>query len=42
MADLVPEMAEQGAVGLAHLVSHPLALGVVGFRQMLIVITPLS
>jgi hypothetical protein len=34
MGDLVAEMAEQGAVGLAHLVASSFALGVVGLREI--------
>ena len=34
MRDLVPEMAEQRAVGLAHGLALALALGVVGFRNI--------
>ena len=34
MRDLVAEMAEQRAVGLAHLVPAPLALGVVGLGEV--------
>jgi hypothetical protein len=32
--DLMTEMAKQGAIGLAHLVAAPLALGVVGLGEI--------
>ena len=34
MRDLVAEMPEQGAIGLAHLAALALALGIVGLRQI--------
>ena len=34
MRDLVAEMAEQGAIGFAHRLALPLALGVVGLRHV--------
>jgi len=34
MRDLVPEVAEQGAVRLAHLTAAALPLGIVGFGEV--------
>ena len=34
MRDFVAKMAKQGAVGLAHFAPPPLALGVVGLREV--------
>jgi hypothetical protein len=42
MADLVTEVAEQGAIRLMHGASTPLALGIIRLRKRAIVISPLS